>query len=81
MKYQLSPRFGLRVDARGYYGHTPSFGLDSTSFTWRRATIPQGFRNFGVQLTGGFTMYFGHVGERPAPPEPPKPVRRFLRMG
>ena len=73
MKYQMSPRFGLRVDARGYYGHTPSFGIDATS-PEGGATIPRGFRNFGVQLTGGFTMYFGHVGERPAPPEPPKPA-------
>jgi len=73
LKYQLSPRFGLRVDARGLYGHTPQFGLAGDSFDGA-ATIPRGFRNFGVQLTGGFTMYFGHVGERPAPPEPPKPV-------
>jgi outer membrane protein OmpA-like peptidoglycan-associated protein len=74
LKYQMSPRFGLRVDARGLYGHTPQFGLAGDSFDGA-ATIPRGFRNFGVQLTGGFTMYFGHVGERPAaPPEPPKPV-------
>jgi outer membrane protein OmpA-like peptidoglycan-associated protein/outer membrane protein W len=73
LKYQLSPRFGLRVDARGLYGHTPQFGLAGDSFDGA-ASIPRGFRNFGVQLTGGFTMYFGHVGERPAPPEPPKPV-------
>jgi outer membrane protein OmpA-like peptidoglycan-associated protein len=73
MKYQMSPHFGLRVDARGYYGHTPSFGIDATSPDGG-ATIPRGFRNFGVQLTGGFTLYLGHVGERPAPPEPPKPA-------
>jgi outer membrane protein OmpA-like peptidoglycan-associated protein/outer membrane protein W len=73
MKYQLSRHFGLRMDARGYYGHTPQFGLDASSADGG-ATIPRGFRNFGVQLTGGFTMYFGHVGERPAAPEPPKPV-------
>jgi outer membrane protein OmpA-like peptidoglycan-associated protein len=72
LKYQLSPHFGLRVDARGLYGHTPQFGLSGDSFDGA-ATIPRGFRNFGVQLTGGFTMYFGHVGERPAPIEPPHP--------
>src|SRR6202162_185854 len=73
LKYQMSPRFGVRMDARGYYGHTPQFGLSSDSPDGG-ATIPRGFRNFGVQLTGGLTLYLGHIGERPAPPEPPKPV-------
>ena len=75
LKYQVSPRFGLRVDARGYYGRTPQFGLPSHSVDGS-ASIPYGFRNFGVQLTGGFTVYFGHIGEAPAPvaaPPPPPP--------
>ena len=75
LKYQLSRRFGLRMDARGLYGHTPQFGLPATSYTGG-ATIPYGFRNFGVQLTGGFTLYFGHIGERPVipTPKPPEPI-------
>jgi hypothetical protein len=74
LKYQVSPRFGVRVDARGYYGRTPQFGVPSHSVAGS-ASIPYGFRNFGVQLTGGFTMYFGHIGEAPAPPvaAPPPP--------
>lgn len=72
LKYQLSPHFGLRMDARGYYGHTPQFGLVPFSPDGG-ATIPRGFRNFGVQLTGGVTLYFGHIGEKPAPPPPPPP--------
>ncbi len=72
LKYQVSPRLGVRLDARGYYGRTPQFGLASNSETGA-ATIPYGFRNFGVQVTGGVTFYFGHIGERPAPPAPPPP--------
>jgi outer membrane protein OmpA-like peptidoglycan-associated protein/outer membrane protein W len=72
LKYQMSPRFGLRFDARGYYGRTPQFGIPSSPVN-DSASIPYGFRNFGVQITGGFTMYFGRVGERPAPPSAPAP--------
>ena len=72
LKYQVSPRFGLRVDARGFYGRTPQFGLPSHPVDGS-ASIPYGFRNFGVQLTGGFTVYFGHRGEAPAPAPPPPP--------
>jgi outer membrane protein OmpA-like peptidoglycan-associated protein/outer membrane protein W len=70
LKYQMSPRFGVRMDARGYYGHTPQFGLPSDSPDGG-ATIPRGFKEFGVQLTGGLTLYLGHIGEKPAPPPPP----------
>jgi len=74
LKYQMAPRFGLRVDARGYYGRTPQFGVPSNSIDGN-ATIPYGFRNFGVQLTGGLTLYLGHVGEKAAPVVPaPAPV-------
>ena len=77
LKYQLNRRFGLRVDARGYYGHTPQFGIPDVSTTGG-ATIPRGFRNFGVQLTGGFTLYVGHIGERPAPPVAPPPPPKVV---
>jgi outer membrane protein OmpA-like peptidoglycan-associated protein len=60
------------MDARGYYGRTPQMGVPSNSVDGN-ATIPYGFRNFGVELTGGFTMYFGRIGERPAPPPPAPP--------
>jgi len=72
LKYQLSKYFGLRMDARGYYGHTPQFGLPAYSPTGG-ATIPYAFRNVGVELTGGFTLYLGRIGERPAPPPPAPP--------
>lgn len=78
LKYQLSPRFGIRMDARGYYGRTPHYDVPDTPVDGS-ASIPHGFKNLGVQLTGGFTLYLGHVGER-APvepvhrPEPPAPI-------
>jgi outer membrane protein OmpA-like peptidoglycan-associated protein len=72
MKYQFTPRFGVRFDARGFYGRTPQFGLPSSPVNGG-ASIPYGFRNFGVQITGGFTVYLGHRGEIVAPPAPPAP--------
>jgi outer membrane protein OmpA-like peptidoglycan-associated protein len=71
-KYQVSRHWGLRADARGYYGRTPHFDIPASPEDGG-ASIPRGFRNFGVQLTGGLTLYLGHRGEAPPPPTPPPP--------
>ena len=84
LKYQLTPRFGLRMDARGYIGGVPSYGLPDTPINGS-ASMPDGMKNYGVQVTGGLTIYFGRKGEQPAPPAPapppPPPAPHSLSAG
>ena len=72
LKVQVAPRFGLRFDVRGYIGFAPGFGLPSAPVNGS-ASIQSGKVLNGVEATGGLTVYFGHVGEKPAPPPPPPP--------
>jgi outer membrane protein OmpA-like peptidoglycan-associated protein len=78
VKIQAGPRIGVRFDVRGYVGFAPGFGLPSTSVNGSAAITPNKVLN-SVEATGGLTIYFGHIGEKPAPPPtapppPPPPV-------
>ena len=72
LKVQATPRFGIRLDIRGYIGLSPGFGLPSSSVNGS-AAIQSGKVLNGVEATGGLTFYLGHIGEKPAPPPPPPP--------
>jgi len=72
VKMQVAPRFGVRLDIRGYIGFAPGFGLPSSSVNGS-ASIQSGKVLNGVEATGGFTIYLGHIGEKPAPPPAPPP--------
>jgi len=69
VKYQVNKWFGVRADARGFYGRTPRFGLPDQNVVGG-ASIPEGFKQLAVQITGGLTIYLGHRGEAEAPPAP-----------
>jgi outer membrane protein OmpA-like peptidoglycan-associated protein/outer membrane protein W len=73
LKIQTNPRFGLRFDVRGYVGTNPSFGLANLPSVNGGAAMPSGKVLNGVEATGGLTIYFGRVGEKPVPPPPPPP--------
>jgi outer membrane protein OmpA-like peptidoglycan-associated protein len=69
LKIQAAPRIGFRFDVRGYIGFEPGFGLPSTSVNGSAAIVPNKVLN-GVEVTGGLTLYLGHIGEKPVPPAP-----------
>ncbi len=77
VKIQTNPRIGLRFDIRGYIGLAPGFGLPSSSVAGSAAIVSGKVLN-GFEATGGLTLYFGHIGEKPAapaaPPPPPPPT-------
>jgi outer membrane protein OmpA-like peptidoglycan-associated protein len=73
LKYQASPRLGLRIDVRGYVGTVPTFGLPSDPPSTSAYYIPSGKILNGIEATAGLTVYLGHRGEKPAPPPPAPP--------
>jgi hypothetical protein len=72
IKYQASKWFGIRLDVRGFDGLAPRFGLSSSPGSGA-VYIPVGKDLYGIQATGGITLYLGHRGELPPPPPPPPP--------
>jgi hypothetical protein len=78
IKVHISPRFGLRFDARALMSKNPTFGLPSFSNT--QIYIPGKQRLNGLELTVGAVFYLGrHVV--PAPPAPPTPPPTPLNAG
>ena len=88
LKVQAGPRFGLRFDVRGYVGFAPQLGLSAVPVNGS-AYLPSNKLLNGVEATGGVTFYFGHIGEKaappptapPPPPPPPAPLPHSLNTG
>src|SRR5579883_814437 len=71
LKWQVSPRIGVRADLRASLGRNPSFGLPRSAAAGYY--IPDNRFIQGLETTIGLSIYFGRRGEKPAPPPPPTP--------
>ena len=75
IKYFLSKRIDLRVDARGIFTRNPHFNLPGLSTGPGSVFVPPGGTQNGLQATAGIGYRFGYVPPPPAAPEKkPEPV-------
>lgn len=71
VKFNLSPRFGIRFDTRSFFTKNPNFNLPSFSSAPGQIHIPQHQNAFALQTTLGVEFRFG---ARPVAPPPPPPA-------
>lgn len=75
VKWHITDRLGMRVDARGIWTKNPTFRIPDQSAVG--VYIPRGDKLNGVQTTVGLTYYIGKKYEPPvvvAAPPPPQPL-------
>jgi outer membrane protein OmpA-like peptidoglycan-associated protein len=73
IKWQVSPRIGVRADIRASLGQSPTFGLLSYAPASGGYWIPNNRFIQGIETTIGMSLYLGRRGEKPVAPPPPPP--------
>jgi outer membrane protein OmpA-like peptidoglycan-associated protein len=74
VKAFMSPRIGVRLDARGSWGPMPHFGLPSAPTTAGAFYSPTGQTLGGFEISAGLIFGFRVRNDTPPPPPPPPPA-------
>ncbi|HMD48490.1 MAG TPA: PKD domain-containing protein [Bryobacteraceae bacterium] len=73
IKWQVSPRIGVRADVRASLGGSPTMGLSTKPRPAGGYYISDNRFIQGLETTIGMSIYLGRRGEKPAAPPPPPP--------